>query len=89
MGYFVEPHGVATILWKGVVTTVFATYLEGIALQKATAPAAALTFSSEPVCASIFAVILLKETLNLNVNIPGAVILLACITGAISGKPKK
>ena len=87
MGYLIEPHRIATIAWTGIVTTVFAIYLEGIALQKATATDAALTFASEPVWASMFAVILLHETLNLNAYIGGAVILIACITGAVSDIP--
>ena len=87
MGYLIEPHRIATIAWTGVVTTVFAIYLEGIALQKATATDAALTFASEPVWASMFAVILLHETLNLNAYIGGAVILIACVTGAVSDIP--
>lgn len=87
MGYLIEPHRIATIAWTGIVTTVFAIYLEGIALQKATATDAALTFASEPVWASMFAVILLHETLNLNAYIGGAVILVACITGAVSDIP--
>ena len=87
MGYLIEPHRIATIAWTGIVTTVFAIYLEGIALQKATATDAALTFASEPVWASMFAVILLHETLNLNAYIGGAVILMACITGALSDMP--
>ena len=87
MEYLIEPHRIATIAWTGIVTTVVAIYLEGIALQTATATDASLTFSSEPVWASIFAVILLHETLNLNAYIGGAVILLACITGALSDIP--
>lgn len=87
MGYLIEPHRIATIAWTGIVTTIFAIYLEGIALQKATATDAALTFASEPVWASIFAVILLHETVNLNAYIGGAVILIACVVGAVSDIP--
>lgn len=87
MEYLVEPHRIATILWTGIVTTVFAIYLEGLALQKASATDAALTFSSEPVWATMFAAVLLHETLNLNSYVGGAVILLACVTGALSDMP--
>lgn len=87
MEYLIEPHRIGTIAWTGIVTTVFAIYLEGIALQKASATDAALTFSSEPVWASMFAATLLHETLNLNAYIGGAVILMACITGALSDLP--
>lgn len=89
MEYLIEPHRIGTIAWTGIVTTVFAIYLEGIALQKASATDAALTFSSEPVWASMFAAILLHETLNLNAYIGGAVILMACVTGALSDLPSE
>ncbi|CAB9519357.1 EamA-like transporter family [Seminavis robusta] len=87
MEYLIEPHRIATIAWTGIVTTVFAIYLEGVALQTASATDAALTFSSEPVWASLFAMILLHEKLNLNAYIGGAVILIACVTGALSDIP--
>jgi drug/metabolite transporter (DMT)-like permease len=87
MGYLLEPHRMVAILWTGMVTTVFAIYLEGIALQKASATDAALTFSSEPVWASIFAVFLLHETLGLNSYIGGAVIMAACLVGALADIP--
>jgi drug/metabolite transporter (DMT)-like permease len=82
-----DPHRVAAIAWTGIVTTVFAIYLEGIALQTATATDAALTFSSEPVWASIFGVWLLHEQLNTNAYVGGAIILLACVIGALSDLP--
>jgi drug/metabolite transporter (DMT)-like permease len=84
MGYLIEPHRIGTIAWTGIVTTVIAIYLEGIALQKASATDAALIFSSEPVWASMFAMMLLHEKLGLNSYIGGAVILFACVTGAMS-----
>ena len=62
----------------------FAIYLEGIALQTATATDAALTFSSEPVWASLFGVWLLSEKLDANAYAGGAIILLACVLGALS-----
>ncbi len=83
-GYLIEGHRIATILWTGIVTTVFAIFLEGIALQTATATDAAIAFSSEPVWASIFGFLLLGEKLGLNSYIGGAIILGACLVGAIS-----
>ena len=87
MGYLIEPHRIATIAWTGIVTTVVAIFLEGIALQKATATDAALTFSSEPVWAAMFAGVLLHEQLTLNSYVGGSVILLACVIGALSDMP--
>jgi drug/metabolite transporter (DMT)-like permease len=74
----------AAIAWTGIVTTVLAIYFEGVALQTATATDAALTFSSEPVWASLFGVWLLHEHLNLNAYIGGSIILTACVIGALS-----
>lgn len=85
--YMLEPHRVATILWTGIVTTVFAIYLNGVALQKASATDAAITFASEPVWASLFGYLLLKEELGTNSYIGGAIILLACLIGAVSDLP--
>lgn len=83
-GYMIEPHRLATIGWTGIVTTVFAIYLEGLALQTATATDAALIFSTEPLWAGLFGFILLNETLGRNDYIGGAIILLACLIGSVS-----
>ena len=77
----------AAIAWTGIVTTVVAIYLEGVALQKATATDAALTFSSEPVWASLFGLWLLNERLGMNSYVGGAVILIACVLGGMSDLP--
>ena len=82
-----DPHRLAAIGWTGIVTTVFAIYLEGTALETATATDAALTFSSEPVWASLFGAWLLHEKLNFNAYVGGAVILAACIMSAVADLP--
>lgn len=83
-GYLIEWHRIVTILWTGIVTTVFAIYLEGIALQKATATDASIAFSSEPVWASMFGYLLLGENLGFNAYVGGTVIMTACLIGALS-----
>jgi drug/metabolite transporter (DMT)-like permease len=83
-GYLIEPHRIATIAWTGIVTTVFAIFLQGIALQKATATDAAITFSSEPVWASLFGFVLLHEQLGPNAYVGGAIIMTACLLGSLT-----
>lgn len=82
--YMIEPHRIAAIGWTGVVTTVVAIFIEGIALQKASATDASLAFSTEPVWASLFGFVLLRETLGINSYVGGALILSACLIGAIA-----
>jgi drug/metabolite transporter (DMT)-like permease len=90
-GYLAEPHRVAVILWTGIVTTLLAIYLEGVALQTATATDASIAFSSEPVWASLFGFWLLGETLGAESYVGGTVILAACLVGALAdaGEAKK
>lgn len=83
-GYMIEPHRIAAIGWTGIVTTVVAIFIEGIALQKASATDASLAFSTEPIWASLFGFILLQETLGINSYVGGALILTACLVGAIA-----
>lgn len=83
-GYMIEPHRIAAIGWTGIVTTVVAIFIEGIALQKASATDASLAFSTEPIWASLFGFVLLHETLGINSYVGGALILTACLVGAIS-----
>ena len=83
-GYMIEPHRIAAIGWTGIVTTVVAIFIEGIALQKASATDASLAFSTEPIWASLFGFILLHETLGINSYVGGALILTACLVGAIA-----
>ena len=66
------------------MTTVVAIYLEGVALETCSASEAALTFSSEPVWASMFGAWLLRERLNARSYVGGSVILIACILGALA-----
>lgn len=82
--YMIEPHRLAAIGWTGIVTTVFAIFLEGIALQTATATDAAITFSSEPVWASMFGFFLLNEQLGISSYVGGGIIMAACLVGALS-----
>lgn len=82
-----DPHRLAAIGWTGIVTTVGAIYLEGLALETASATDAALTFASEPVWASLFGAWLLHEKLNLNAYVGGAVILTACLMSALADMP--
>lgn len=84
MSYMLEPHRLGAIAWTGIVTTVLAIYLEGFALQAVSATEAALTFSSEPVWASLFSAWLLHERLNINAYVGGAIILGACVLSALS-----
>jgi drug/metabolite transporter (DMT)-like permease len=84
MAYMIEPHRIATIVWTGIVTTVVAIYIEGLALQKATATDASLAFSTEPVWASLFGFLLLHETIGSESYIGGSIILMACVIGAVS-----
>ena len=65
------------------MTTVVAIVIQGFGMQVVSATEAALTFSSEPVWASIFGAWLLHETLNVNSYIGGAIILCACILSAV------
>lgn len=85
--YMLEPHRLATIGWTGIVTTVFAIFLEGIALQTASATDAAIAFASEPVWASGFGFLLLHEKLGTNSYIGGAIIMMACLVGSASDLP--
>jgi drug/metabolite transporter (DMT)-like permease len=85
--YMMEPHRLATIGWTGIVTTVFAIFLEGIALQTASATDAAIAFASEPVWASMFGFLLLNEKLGTNSYIGGSIIMLACLVGSASDLP--
>mmetsp|Transcript_28204 Transcript_28204/g.43398 ORF Transcript_28204/g.43398 Transcript_28204/m.43398 type:complete len:450 (-) Transcript_28204:197-1546(-) len=86
-GYMLDWHRLVAVAWTGIMTTVVAIYLEGFALQTASATEAALTFASEPVWASLFGAYLLRERLNFNSYVGGAVILGACVLGALSDMP--
>ena len=88
MTYMIEPHRVGAILWTGIMTTVVAIYFEGLALETASATEAALTFSSEPVWASLFGAWLLHEQLNLDSYVGGAIILTACLLSAVADLPE-
>lgn len=70
------------MLWTGIVTTVFAIYLQGVALGVASATEASLTFASEPVWASLFGAWLLKEQIDATTYVGGSIILLGCILGS-------
>ena len=64
------------------MTTLVAIYLEGVALQTVSATEASITFSSEPVWASLFGAWLLHEKLGLSAYVGGSLITAACLIGA-------
>jgi drug/metabolite transporter (DMT)-like permease len=78
-----DYHRLIAVGWTGIVTTVVAIYLQGVALGVATATEAALTFASEPVWASLFGAWLLKEQLNATTYVGGSIILLGCLLGSL------
>ena len=84
LSYMMETHHLIALGWTGIITSVVAIVLQGIALQKASATDAALIFSSEPVWGSLFAGWLLKERLNTTTYIGGFFILLACVLGSLT-----
>uniref|UniRef100_A0A7S1FNZ9 EamA domain-containing protein n=1 Tax=Corethron hystrix TaxID=216773 RepID=A0A7S1FNZ9_9STRA len=79
----IEAHRIGAVAWTGIMTTVVAIFLEGIALQKATATDAALIFASEPIWASLFGAWLLNEKLGLNSYVGGSLIILACVVSSV------
>jgi drug/metabolite transporter (DMT)-like permease len=83
----VEWHRIVAVFWTGIMTTVVAIYLEGFALQVASATEAALTFASEPVWASLFGAWLLGEQLGPTSYVGGGIILFACVIGALADLP--
>ncbi|KAL3937411.1 MAG: hypothetical protein SGBAC_007481 [Bacillariaceae sp.] len=85
MSYMLETHYLTALCWTGIVTTVGACVLQGIALQQASATDAALIFSSEPVWGSLFAGWLLKERMNTTTYIGGFFIISACLLGSMAG----
>uniref|UniRef100_A0A7S2LFK2 EamA domain-containing protein n=1 Tax=Leptocylindrus danicus TaxID=163516 RepID=A0A7S2LFK2_9STRA len=84
MEYMLDYHRLGAIAWTGIATTVFAIFLEGIALQTATATDASITFASEPVWAALFAAWLLNEKFGTDSYVGGSIILAACLLGALS-----
>eukprot|EP00538_Stauroneis_constricta_P004865 CAMPEP_0119549096 /NCGR_PEP_ID=MMETSP1352-20130426/2873_1 /TAXON_ID=265584 /ORGANISM="Stauroneis constricta, Strain CCMP1120" /LENGTH=476 /DNA_ID=CAMNT_0007594559 /DNA_START=181 /DNA_END=1608 /DNA_ORIENTATION=+ len=84
LSYMWEFHRLMALAWTGIITTVVAIILQGIALQKASATDAALIFSTEPVWGSLFAGWLLKEKLSSTTYVGGSFILAACFIGSVS-----
>lgn len=82
--YMWERHRLMALAWTGMVTTVGAVSLQGLALQKASATDAALIFSTEPVWGSLFAGWLLGEHPSSATYVGGSVILLACVLGSVA-----
>ena len=88
-GYMIEPHRIAAVLWTGIVSTVVAIFLQGTALKTASATDAAITFSTEPVWASLFGLALLNEQLEPSIYVGGAIVLLACLVGSLTDIEKE
>jgi drug/metabolite transporter (DMT)-like permease len=85
LSYMIEIHRIIALAWTGIVTTVGACVLQGLALERISATDAALIFSSEPVWGSLFAGWLLNERMSFTTYIGGFFILLACIIGSLTG----
>eukprot|EP00934_Nitzschia_sp_Nitz4_P008584 Nitzschia sp. Nitz4//scaffold20_size174350//118393//119562//NITZ4_002116-RA/size174350-processed-gene-0.110-mRNA-1//-1//CDS//3329541851//8574//frame0 len=82
--YMLEIHHVLALGWTGIVTSVGAILLQGLALQGASATDAALIFCTEPILATMFANWLLNEQPSASTFVGGAVIVSACILGSLA-----
>jgi len=72
---------VVALLWTGIVTTALTVYLETVAMRTISAAETTLLISSEPFWASLFAWILVGETLGALGLLGGVFIIGACILG--------
>ena len=74
---------ILTLLWTGLVTTLLTIYLETIAMGYVSAAEMTLIMSTEPIWGTIFAFILLGETVGWVSGIGAILIILACCWGSI------
>lgn len=73
------PEPLAAVAWLGVVTTSAVLYVETWAMEKVNAAEAGIIFGTEPVWATLFAWLVLGESLGAKECISGAMIMMACL----------
>lgn len=73
------PTVVATLAWLGLVSTGLVLYVETLAMEEVDGTEAGIIFASEPVWATIFASVVLGETLGAKEGAGAVLILLACL----------
>lgn len=74
-----SPAPLIAILWTGVVTTALSVYGETLAMQKVSAAESTVILSTVPIWGTLFAAVLLGESIGWN-NALGAVLIISACT---------
>ncbi|PYE55801.1 DMT family transporter [Deinococcus yavapaiensis] len=77
------------LLYLGLVATAFTTFLQTVGQRRVTAPEAAIIYALEPVTASVFSFLLLKERVGLRGLAGGALVVLAMVLSQLPDKTDK
>ena len=75
----------SALLWTGLVTTSLTVFAETLAMKRVSAAESTVIFSTEPIWATAFAVVLLGETIGWNTGLGATLIVLACSWSSVGG----
>ena len=71
------------LLWTGVVTTAFASYIGNLAMAHISAAESTIIYSTEPLWGTLFAVVALGEEVGLDTGVGAVLILLSCVWSGV------
>mmetsp|Transcript_2755 Transcript_2755/g.5143 ORF Transcript_2755/g.5143 Transcript_2755/m.5143 type:complete len:189 (+) Transcript_2755:520-1086(+) len=78
-----NPTVIGAILWTGIVTTAIPSFFETKALRSLTAAETTMLYSTEPIFGSIFAAVVLEESMGLAGGIGAMMVVFGCLYSSL------
>merc|ERR1719261_1376268 len=84
-GHLLSPQIAAAVAFSGVIATSLTIWLQSIVFSRLPAMEASIILTSEPLWATLFAVLLVGERVGMLEGIGGALIIAACVVNVLPG----
>jgi drug/metabolite transporter (DMT)-like permease len=88
-GHLMSPEVMAAVAFSGIIATSLTIWLQSIVFSRLPAMEASIILTSEPLWATIAAVLLLGERVGLLEGVGGALIIAACVVNVLPDGAKK
>jgi len=86
-GHLLSPEVAAAVAFSGIIATSLTIWLQSIVFSRLPAMEASIILTSEPLWATLFAVLLVGEHVGIVEGVGGALIIAACIVNVLPGNP--
>jgi drug/metabolite transporter (DMT)-like permease len=87
--HLLSPEVVAAVVFSGIIATSLTIWLQSIVFSRLPAMEASIILTSEPLWATLFAVLLVGEHVGILEGVGGALIIAACVVNVLPGQAEQ